>query len=140
MIFSHALVITFIPIFFGILEFIYSIIPHAFLSNFLKMLEDMNLEVLIFPLMILAGILGAMFTIYIVQKKMFNKEKTMIKRLSKEECPYCGVHISSQDLHCYNCGEIQYVKCFVCDKTTKKEGLHCTSCGSEKFKELKQKN
>lgn len=140
LIFSHALVITFIPIFFGILEFIYSIIPHAFLSNFLKMLEDMNLEVLIFPLMILAGILGAMFTIYIVQKKMFNKEKTMIKRLSKEECPYCGVHISSQDLHCYNCGEIQYVKCSVCDKTTKKEGLHCTSCGSEKFKELKQKN
>jgi RNA polymerase subunit RPABC4/transcription elongation factor Spt4 len=104
------------------------------LENFLKILEDLNLEVLIFPLMILGGILGAMFLIYLVQKKLFNKEKTRIKRISKKQCPYCGVGISENDLYCYNCGEVQYTKCVQCGKFTKKDGLYCTNCGNKEFK------
>ncbi len=134
LIYSHALAITTIPIFWGILEFIYDLLPKKFLDQFLGFLKALNLEVLIFPLMILGGILGAMFLIYIVQKKLFNKKKTQLKRISKEQCPACGMHVSEKDFYCYNCGEAQYLKCQHCGNFTKKEGLYCIACGEKDFK------
>jgi len=133
LIYSHALAITTIPIFWGVLEFIYDLLPKKFISEFLDFLKALNLEVLIFPLMILGGILAAMFVIYIVQKKLFNKKKTQLKRISKKECPACGLGISEKDFYCYNCGEVQYVKCQHCGNHTKKEGLYCTVCGRKDF-------
>ncbi len=138
LIYSHALVITTIPIFWGILEFLYSIVPKKFLIQFLDFLRALNLEILIFPLMIFGGILVALLLIYIIQRKLFNKKKIQLKRISEKKCTACGINISEEDYYCYNCGEEQYIKCRYCNGFAKKEGLYCTNCGKKDFKVEKE--
>ena len=74
---SHLLVVSFIPIFFKIIETVYDIIPKKLLKKIIDLLESLNLVAIWYYLVIALGVAAALFVIYIFQKKLFAKAKLL---------------------------------------------------------------
>ena len=131
MVSSHLLVISFIPIFFKIIETIYDIIPKILLKKLIDLLESLKLVALWNYLVIAVAIAIALFLIYIFQKKLFSRDKLMERRIAKGLCQQCGKHLPPGSNACPFCGFAQFKTCGTCNQPTPVYGKYCKACGKK---------
>ncbi len=130
---THLLVIAAIPILFKIIEVILDFIPHHFLDDLFDILEALNIIALWHYFVIVGSIGAALFTIYIIQKKIFNKRRLELKRLMKGACYNCGKKLPRDPAACPFCGKMQYKKCASCNNEMFIVGAYCNSCGEKRL-------
>lgn len=128
---SHLLVVSFIPIFFKIIEVIYDIIPKKLLKKLIDLLESLKLVALWNYFVIAVAVAAALFLIYIFQKKLFSHDKLMERRIAKGLCQQCGKHLPPGSQACPFCGFAQLAACGACRQPTLVYGKYCTACGRE---------
>jgi hypothetical protein len=128
---SHLLVVSFIPVFFKIIETVYDIIPKKLLKKLIDLLESLKLVALWHYLVIAFAVGAALFLIYIFQKKLFSREKLMERRIAKGLCQQCGTHLPPGSNACPFCGFAQFKTCGACDQPTPVYGKYCRACGKE---------
>jgi len=126
---SHLLVIVFIPVLFKIVELIYDILPKKIFKQLIDLLESLQLVALWYYLMMAFVILAALALIYLFQKKLFSRERLMMKRISKGECQNCGTRLPENSSICPFCGFEQFRQCSHCGKPTYVFGKFCKECG-----------
>jgi hypothetical protein len=126
---SHLLVIASIPIIIKIIDVLLHLIPRHFFRELFKLLELFHIIALWHYLLIIISIFVAIFIIYIVQKKIFNEQRLIKKRLLKGACYVCGKNLPNGVIACPFCGTIQYKTCPACNKNTFISGDYCTNCG-----------
>ena len=127
---SHLLGVSFIPIFCKIIETIYDIIPKILLKKIIDLLESLKLVAIWHYLVIALAVAGALFLIYIFQKKLFSREKLIERRISKGECQHCGKHLPAGSQACPFCGFAQFKSCSKCSKPMHVHGKYCRECGN----------
>ncbi|UCG56765.1 MAG: zinc ribbon domain-containing protein [Phycisphaerales bacterium] len=79
-----------------------------------------------------AGFIGAgifVFAIYVLQKRVFTKERVAKTRLRKGQCPACGSPLLAESLFCSQCGREVGKKCPTCKAFTRLMDSHCSQCG-----------
>ena len=128
---SHLLVVSFIPIFFKIIETVYDIIPKILLKKLIVLLESLKLIALWHYLVIALAIAAALFLIYIFQRKLFSRDKLMERRIAKDLCQQCGKHLPSGSQACPFCGFAQFKTCGACNQPTPVYGKFCKACGKK---------
>jgi len=128
---SHLLVITSLPILFKIIELVIDIIPKHFFKNLFKILQSLHLMALWHYFVIFAIIAIGIFLVYFIQRKVFNRQKVIQKRLAKGNCIQCNKHLPAGSIFCPFCGASQHKKCPACETDTPKGGTCCIHCGSE---------
>jgi len=126
---AHLLVVSFIPLFFKIIETIYDILPKKILYKLIALLESAKLIAIWHYLMIALAIGAALFSIYIFQRKIFSRDKLIGRRIMKGLCQSCGKHLPQGSAACSICGFNQYKTCISCNKPTFVFGKHCSNCG-----------
>ncbi len=126
---SHLLVVSFIPVFFKIIETVYEIIPKKMLAKLIALLESLKLVALWHYLVIALAIAAALFIIYLFQKKLFSRDKLMERRIAKGLCQQCGKHLPAGSNACPFCGFAQFKACGNCNQPTLVEGKFCKACG-----------
>lgn len=128
---SHLLVVSFIPIFFKIIETVYDIIPKKLLKKLIDLLESLKLVAIWHYLVIALAVAAALFLIYIFQKKIFSREKLIERRIAKGQCQECGKHLPPGAAACPFCGFGQFKPCNSCGKQTLVHGKYCRECGKD---------
>jgi hypothetical protein len=128
---SHLLVVSFIPIFFKIIETVCDIIPKKLLKKLIDLLESMGLVAIWHYLVISIAVAAALFLIYIFQKQLFSHDKLMERRIAKGLCQQCGKHLPAGSLACPFCGFEQFRACGNCNQPTMVYGKYCKACGKE---------
>lgn len=126
---SHLLVVVFIPFIFKVMELVYEILPKKFFKQLLDLLESLKLVALWHYLIMGVIIIASLALIYLFQKKLFSREKLMVKRISKGECQNCGTRLPENTSACPFCGFEQYKKCNNCGMPTYVFGKFCKECG-----------
>ncbi len=126
---SHLLVVSFIPIFFKIIETLYDIIPKKLLKKIIDLLESLKLIAIWHYLVIALAVAAALFLIYIFQKKIFSREKLIERRISRGQCQNCGRHLPAGSQACTFCGFVQFKNCPECTGQTHVYGKYCRACG-----------
>lgn len=126
---SHLLVIAFIPIFWKILQAIFDIIPKRLIEKILEFLVSFKLLAIWYYVLVLLWILVGILVVYIIQKKIFSREKLDEKRLSNWDCWNCWKHLPLNSIHCPFCGAHQFKTCPGCKKETPKTWKFCIICG-----------
>ena len=112
---SHLLGISFIPIFYKIIETLYDIIPKILLKRIIDLLESLKLVAIWHYLVIALAVAAALLLIYIFQRKLFSRDKLMERRISKGECQQCGKHLPAESSACPFCGFVQFKSCSSCN-------------------------
>jgi hypothetical protein len=128
---SHLLIISFVPIFFALIETVYEIIPKILLKKLIDLLVTLRLVALWNYLIIGLSVVAALFLIYIFQKKFFSQEKLTERRIIKNQCQKCGKHLPHGSQACPFCGFLQFMPCKTCNQQTLVYGKYCKSCGTE---------
>lgn len=126
---THLMVVSFIPIFFKIIETVYDIIPKKLLKKLIELLESLKLVAIWYYFVIALAVAAALFVIYIFQKKLFSREKLMERRIAKGQCQQCGKQLPSGSQACPFCGFAQYKACSSCNRPTLVFGKYCRECG-----------
>lgn len=126
---SHLLIISFIPIFFKLIETVYDIIPKKLLKKFIDLLESLKLVALWNYFLIFTAVAAALFLIYLFQRKLFSKEKLLERRIAKGLCQQCGKHLPAGSQACSFCGFAQLKTCSACNQPTFVYGKFCRACG-----------
>ena len=127
---SHLLVICFLPILFKIIELVVDLIPNHFFRNLFKLLKSLHLIAVWHYLVIIgAGAIGLLL-VFLIQKKVFSRERTMQKRLSRGACIQCGKKIPTGAASCPYCGTGQMMPCGSCEIPTPSAGAFCIHCGA----------
>lgn len=129
---SHLLVIIVIPIFTKIIEVLLELIPQHFFRKLFETLVALHLIAIWHYVLILLSILVAIFLIYIIQKKLFNKKRLQQKRLSNSCCIECGKKLPANVKFCLFCGNEQFENCSQCNLETYICGDFCINCGSKR--------
>lgn len=127
---SHLLVVASIPVLFKVIETVYDIIPKKLLRKFIELLESLKLVAVWHYLVMALAIAGALFLIYIFQKKLFSREKLIERRIAKGQCQDCGKHLPPGSPACPFCGFGQFRPCGQCGKPTLVYGKFCRECGT----------
>jgi len=128
---SHLLVVSFIPIFFKIIETVYDIIPKKLLKRLIELLESLKLVAIWHYLVIAVAVAAALFLIYLFQKKLFSRDKLMERRIAKGLCQQCGKHLPPGSMACPFCGFAQFKPCDTCNQPTPVYGKYCKACGKK---------
>ena len=128
---SHLLVIASLPIILKIIEVVLDLIPNHFFKNLFKVLRSLHLIAIWHYVVILGAIALGLFLVYFIQKKVFNKQKTIQKRLAKGACVSCNKKLPSHALSCPFCGTRQQEPCGNCGEETPIGGPYCIHCGTE---------
>ncbi len=126
---SHLLVVALVPALFKLLELTYDIIPRKLLKQVIEILVSLKLVAVWHYLMIGAAVLLALALIYLFQKKLFSREKLMLRRIAKGQCQNCGQRLAADSAHCPACGAGQYHPCRHCQALTHVHGNFCRACG-----------
>ena len=126
---THLLAIIALFVLLKVLEFIYDIIPHTVFERIYTFLLSSNIIWLLYYLFIFLWIWATMAIIYIVQKKIFSKERLEAKRADKWECYICGEKIHLGNTHCIRCGISQEKTCPHCSEVTHMTSDYCGKCG-----------
>jgi hypothetical protein len=127
---SAIFALLFAQVFFA---FIYKIIPHEFLAKLIRFFGQFSFLVTILQYLLLLltpAIFG--FVVYLIQKKVYNKEAVMIRSLKNHKCPACSMSLRESDRYCSVCHYQIKEKCLACngDRTV---GLkYCGNCGVSK--------
>lgn len=128
---SHLLVVAFIPVVLKLGELVHDIIPKRLLRQLLELLESWKLVALWDYLVIAAAILAALALIYVLQKKLFSRERLMQRRIVHGLCQACGQRLPPGSRHCPACGAAQFRPCPQCGEAMHVHGRYCMACGQE---------
>lgn len=128
---SHLLVITSIPIFIKTIKLVLDLIPEHFFRELFRLLKIFHLIALWHYFLIIISICAALLSIYIFQKKLFDKHRVMKKRLTKGQCQECGKRLPGGSSACPLCGSWQYKPCPHCNKNTFISADFCNNCGGK---------
>jgi hypothetical protein len=126
---SHLLVVVLIPVMLKVMELVYDIIPKKFLARIIEFLESLKLVALWHYLLIGVSVVVALALIYLLQRKLFSREKLIDKRISKGLCQKCGQRLPEGSRSCPFCGFAQYRNCSHCSEPTHVLGKFCRTCG-----------
>jgi hypothetical protein len=129
---SHLLVIASLPIILKMIELAIDLIPNHFFKNLFKFLASLHLIAIWHYLVIAGSVALGLFLVFFIQKKMFNRQKVIQKRLMKGCCINCGKNLPAQAANCPFCGTKQTDDCGHCGKQTPIAGLYCIHCGTAK--------
>jgi ribosomal protein L40E len=129
---SHLLVIAALPIILKMIELVIDIIPKHFFKNLFEILQSLHLMALWHYFVILGSIAVGLFLVYFIQRKVFNRQKVMQKRLMKGSCISCSKRLPPSATFCPFCGTGQFEKCAACEKETPVGGTCCIRCGSSR--------
>ncbi len=127
---SHLLVIASIPIVLKMIELVLDLIPNHFFKNLFKVLHSLHLIAIWHYVVILGAIALGLFLVYFIQKKVFNKQKVMQKRLMKGACVFCNKKLPPNASSCPFCGSKQLEPCGNCHEETPTGGSYCIHCGT----------
>lgn len=127
---SHLLVIASLPIILKLVELVIDLIPKHFFRNLFEFLKSLHLMALWHYFLIFAIIAAGIALVYFIQRKVFNRQKVMQKRLSKGLCIACSKKLPNSAAFCPFCGTRQLEKCADCGKETPSGGTHCIHCGT----------
>ena len=129
---AHLIVVASIPIVLKVLEVVLELIPYHFFKDLFDLLERLHIVALWHYGVIIASIGVAVFCVFIIQKKMFNKTRLFEKRLAKGACYSCGKTLPHRKTAaCPFCGAKQLRRCTGCGSDTYINGKFCASCGQE---------
>jgi RNA polymerase subunit RPABC4/transcription elongation factor Spt4 len=126
---SHLVVIAFLPVLFKIVELVYDIIPKKLLARLFELLESLKLVALWHYFVIAISIVAALALIYVLQRKLFSRERLIDKRIAKGLCQNCGQRLPADSRACPLCGFAQYRKCVHCKGLAHALGRYCRECG-----------
>jgi ribosomal protein L40E len=129
---SHLLVVSFVPIFSKLIQAIYDVIPKVFLQKVIHLLESLKLVAIWHYLLMAIAVAVALSLIYLVQKKLFSREKVTERRISKGECQRCGKRLPVPAQACPFCGFHQFKTCGHCNNPTHAYGKFCSHCGNSR--------
>lgn len=126
---SHLLVVAFIPILIKLIKLVVDLIPDHFFNALFRILRSLHLLAIWHYLVILGAVALGLFLVYFIQKKVFNREKLIQKRLSKGACIQCGKKLTAGASACAFCGTNLFAACAACNQPTPVGGIHCIHCG-----------
>jgi hypothetical protein len=129
---SHLLVIAALPIILKMIELVIDIIPKHFFKNLFNILQSLHLMALWHYFIIFGSIAIGLFLVYFIQRKVFNRQKVMQKRLMKGACTICNKKLPPGATFCPFCGAGQRTVCAACGKETPVGGSHCILCGASR--------
>lgn len=127
---SHLLVVVFIPVVFKLIELVYDIIPKKLFQHVIELLQALKLVAIWHYLVMALAIGAALFLVYILQKKLFSRQRLLERRIARGQCQDCGVHLPDGAQACTACGYRQYRDCAACGAPTYVHGRFCRSCGA----------
>ena len=133
---SHMLVIASIPILVKLIKLVLELIPDVFFRKLFNLLKSLNLIAVWHYIVIIGVIALGLFLIFLIQKKVFNKEKVMQKRMTKGACIRCSKKLPAGAAVCPCCGKKQVAPCSACGKDTPAAGTYCIHCGAQKAGKL----
>lgn len=126
---SHLLVVSFLPVLFKIIEFVYDILPRKFFRKIMELLESLKLVAIWHYLVMALAVAAALFLIYLFQKKLFSRDKLIERRIAKGQCHSCGKQLPPGSNACVFCGAQQFKICDACNSPTPLLGKFCKGCG-----------
>jgi len=129
---SHLLVVAAIPLIGKAIELVIDLIPKYFFKKLFELLELLHIIALWHYFVIVIAIAVAILLIYLIQKKIFNREKLYRQRLERGQCYSCGKKLPGSGIKmCPFCGEGQLKACGTCSNETYIAGRRCIHCGAE---------
>ncbi|MBI9019705.1 MAG: zinc ribbon domain-containing protein [Verrucomicrobia bacterium] len=129
---SHMLVIASLPIICKVVELVIDLIPNYFFRNLFKFLKSLHLMALWHYVVIIGSIALGLFLVFLIQKKVFNKQKMMQKRLMNGACIRCSKKLPAGASICPFCGTKQLEVCSNCHEKTPIGGVYCLHCGTDR--------
>jgi hypothetical protein len=127
---SHLVVVTCVPVFLKVVEAVYEVIPKRLLARILAALERLNLVAVWHYLVMGAAVAAALALIYVVQRKLFSRERLIEKRIAKGLCQDCGKRLPRGARACPFCGFAQFGRCPACGGLAHVRASHCAECGA----------
>lgn len=127
---SHLLVIAVIPVLCKIIQLVYDILPRKFLHSLVVFLESLKLIAVWHYLAMALAIAVTLVLIYVVQNKLFSREKLLARRISRGLCQDCGQHLPPGSAACPSCGFVQFKPCPHCGKPAHVFASYCAECGN----------
>lgn len=131
---THLLVIASIPIVLKIGEVVIDLMPRHFFKQLFNILKSLHIIALWHYVVIFLSVCIGMFVIFIIQKKIFNKQRIQQKRLMTGACYFCGKNLPLGANTCPFCGTNQLKSCDNCQEQTYVCGEYCKNCGHELIK------
>ena len=128
---SHLLVVAFIPILCKLIELVVKLIPSYFFKTLFRFLRSLHLIAIWRYLVIIGAIALGLFLVFLIQKKVFSREKMMQKRLMKGACTRCSKKLPAGAAVCPFCGTKQLERCNSCQQSTPVGGTYCIHCGEK---------
>ncbi|NOU36854.1 MAG: zinc ribbon domain-containing protein [Kiritimatiellaceae bacterium] len=129
---SHLLVIASLPIILKIIELVVDIIPKHFFKHLFNILQTLHLMALWHYFVIFFAIIVGLSLVYFIQRKVFDKQKMMQKRLMKNACISCNKRLPPCAKFCPFCGTRQLEECTACKQETPSGGPCCIHCGTSR--------
>lgn len=129
---AHLIVVAAIPIVLKSINVVVELIPFHFFKNIFEVLEKFHIIALWHYGVIIVAIAVAILCVFIIQKKIFNKQRLYEKRLIKGACYSCGKTLPrKQTASCPFCGTKQFTECTKCHNDTYISGKFCIKCGQQ---------
>jgi preprotein translocase subunit YajC len=129
---SHLLVVASLPILLKVSELVIDIIPKHFFKKLFGFLQTLHLMALWHYFVIFLAIAVGLALVCLIQRKVFNKQKVMQKRLAKGDCVACSKKLPPGAKACPFCGARQLHECAACSRETPIGGPFCIHCGTPK--------
>lgn len=126
---AHLLVVAFIPALCKLLQLVYDILPRRFLRQLMTLLESLHLIALWNYLAIALAVGASLALIYVLQNKLFARDKLLARRIARGQCQDCGLALPPGSAFCPACGFGQLAPCPHCGKATHVHGRYCRECG-----------
>lgn len=126
---AHLLVVAFIPALCKLLQLVYDILPRRFLRQLMTLLESLHLIALWNYLAIGLAVGASLALIYVLQNKLFARDKLLARRIARGQCQDCGLTMPAGSAFCPACGFGQLAPCPHCGKATHVHGRYCRECG-----------
>lgn len=126
---AHLLVVAFIPVLCKLLQLVYDILPRRFLRQLMALLESAHLIALWNYLVIALAVAASLALIYVVQNKLFARDKLLARRIARGQCQDCGLALPPDSAFCPACGFGQFAPCPHCGQASHVHGRFCRACG-----------
>lgn len=126
---SHYILVALIPILFEVLRLILEVIPTVFLKALYDLLVGLRLVTLWYYAVLFLSIALIIFILWILQTKIFTREKHDVKRFGKSLCMRCDAKIDYAENFCPACGNPLSTECPACKGRTIRGLPFCVKCG-----------
>jgi predicted RNA-binding Zn-ribbon protein involved in translation (DUF1610 family) len=127
---SHLVVVAFVPVFLKLIEAIYDVVPKRVLARLMAFLVRVKLVAVWHYLVIALATAAALVLIYLLQRKLFSRERLLEKRIAKGLCQDCGRRLPPGAHACPFCGFAQFERCSACGGRAHVRASHCRECGA----------